>query len=156
MKFSSVLAVTLAVAATAVTTGCVESLGPNVYSRSEAKQAGEVYYGQVIDVSEATMEGSQSGIGALGGGAMGGAVGSTIGGGSGKVVATVGGAIAGAIAGNAIEKGVTGAKALQITVRLDMNGKDIMVVQGADIRFVPGQRVRVVALPNGTSRILPL
>lgn len=156
MKYSPVLAVALAAIATAVSTGCVESASGNVFSRDEARQAAEVYEGTVVDIREGQIEGNQSGVGAIGGGAMGGAVGSTIGGGSGNIVATVGGALVGALAGNAIEKGVTGSKALQITVKLDVNGKDIQVVQGTDIPLVVGQRVRVITQPGGRSRVQPL
>lgn len=156
MKYSTVLAMTLAIVAMGVSTGCVESQSGNVFSRDEARQAAEVYEGTVVDVREGKIEGSQSGVGAIGGGAMGGAVGNTIGGGSGNVVATVGGAVVGAIVGNAVEKGVTGSSALQITVRLDVNGKNIQVVQGTDIPFAVGQRVRVVTQPGGRSRVQPL
>ena len=156
MKYSSLFALTLAAIATTMSTGCVESASGNVFSRDEARQAAEVYEGTVIDVREGKIEGNQSGIGAIGGGAMGGAVGNTIGGGSGNVVATVGGALAGAIVGNAVEKGVTGSKALQVTVKIDESGKTIQVVQGTDIPFVVGQRVRVIYNPGGHSRVQPL
>ena len=157
MKHSSLFALAFATASALVLTGCVESISGNTFSRDEARMAQEMYEGTVIDVREGKVEGSQSGVGAIGGGAMGGAVGSTIGGGSGNVVATVGGAVLGAIAGNAVEKGATGAKALQITVKLDTNGKNIVVTQGADINFAVGQRVRVVVFPNGgKSRVQPL
>ena len=156
MKYSLFVVLAMAAAATAVSTGCVESASGNVFSRDEARQAAEVYEGTVIDVREGKIEGSQSGIGAIGGGAMGGAVGNTIGGGSGNVVATVGGALAGAIIGNAVEKGVTGSSALQITVQIDATGKTIQVVQGTDIQFAVGQRVRVIYSPGGNSRVQPL
>ena len=156
MKCSTIITVSFLAVATAVFTGCVESQSGNVFSRDEARQAAEVYEGTVVDVREGQIEGTQSGVGAIGGGAMGGAVGSTIGGGSGNVVATVGGAVVGAIVGKAVEKGVTGSSALQITVRLDVNGKDIQVVQGTDIPFVVGQRVRVITQPGGRSRVQPL
>lgn len=156
MKYSSLFALTLAAVATTVSTGCVESASGNVFSRDEARQAAEVYEGTVVDVRAGKLEGSQSGVGAIGGGAMGGAVGSTIGGGSGNTVATVGGAIVGALVGNALEKGATGSNALQITVKLDVNGKEIQVVQGTDIQFAVGQRVRVVTQPGGHSRVQPL
>ena len=155
MKYSSLLVLALAAVATTVSTGCVESQSGNVFSRDEACQAAEVYEGTVVDVREGKIEGSQSGVGAIGGGAMGGAVGSTIGGGSGNVVATVGGALAGALIGNAVEKGVTGSKAVQVTVKLD-TGKEIQVVQGTDIPFAVGQRVRVIYSPGGHSRVQPL
>ena len=156
MKYSLVYVLALAAVATTVSTGCVESQSGNVFSRDEARQAAEVYEGVVVDVREGKIEGSQSGVGAIGGGAMGGAVGSTIGGGSGNVVATVGGALAGALIGNAVEKGATGSKAVQVTVKLDSTGKEIQVVQGTDIPFAVGQRVRVIYSPGGHSRVQPL
>ncbi len=156
MKYSLVLVLALAAVATTVTTGCVESQSGNVFSRDEARQAAEVYEGTVIDVRQGKIEGSQSGVGAIGGGAMGAAAGSTIGGGSGNVVATVGGAVAGALIGNAIEKGATGSNALQITVQIDATGKTLQIVQGTDIPFVVGQRVRVIYSPGGHSRVQPL
>lgn len=156
MKYSSLLVLAIAAVATTFSTGCVESQSGNVFSRDEARQAAEVYEGTVIDVREGKIEGSQSGLGTIGGGAMGGAVGSTIGGGSGNVVATVGGALAGAIIGNAVEKGVTGSNALQITVQIDATGKTLQIVQGTDIPFAVGQRVRVIYSPGGHSRVQPL
>ncbi len=156
MKYSSLFAMALATVSALVFTGCVESSSGVVFSRDEARQAAEMYEGTVVDVRAGKLEGSQSGVGAIGGGAMGGAVGSTIGGGSGNVVATVGGAVAGALIGNAVEKGATGSNALQITVKLDLNGKNIVVVQGTDIPFAVGQRVRVVTHPGGKSRVQPL
>ncbi len=157
MKYSTLTICAAATLAATVFTGCVESISGNTFSREEARMAQEMYEGTVVDVREGKVEGNQSGIGAIGGGAMGGAVGHTIGGGSGNVVATVGGAVIGALAGNAIEKGVTGAHAYQITVKLDTNGKNIVVTQGTDINFVVGQRVRVIVFPNGgKSRVQPL
>ena len=86
MKYSLVFVLAIAAVATTVSTGCVESQSGNVFSRDEARQAAEVYEGTVVDVREGKIEGSQSGVGAIGGGAMGGAVGSTIGGGSGNAL----------------------------------------------------------------------
>ncbi len=156
MKHSSLFAVALAAVSALVVTGCVESSSGLVFSRDEARQAAEVYEGTVVDVREGKIEGSQSGVGGIGGAAMGGALGSTIGGGSGNTVATVGGAVVGALVGNAVEKGATGSNALQITVKLDVNGKNIVVVQGTDVPFAVGQRVRVVTQPGGKSRVQPL
>lgn len=156
MNKSTIFTLAAAALALSVYTGCTESASGNVFSRDEARQAAEIYEGTVVDVREGKIEGSQSGIGGIGGAAMGGAVGSTIGGGSGNTVATVGGAVLGALVGNAVEKGVTGENALQITVKLDVNGKNIQVVQGKDIAFTVGQRVRVVTTPGGKSRVQPL
>lgn len=157
MKYSTISFCVVAALAATVFTGCAESISGNTFSRDEARMAQEMYEGTVVDVREGKVEGDQSGIGAVGGAAMGGVVGNLFGGGKGNTIATVGGAIAGGLAGNAVEKGVTGHRALQITVKLDTNGKNIVVTQGTDINFVPGQRVRVIVFPNGGhSRVQPL
>lgn len=156
MKNASLFALALAAMASVFSAGCVESASGNVFTRDEARKAAEIYEGVVVDVREGKIEGNQSGVGAIGGAAMGGVVGNLFGGGKGNAIATVGGAVAGGVAGNAVEKGVTGSKALQISVKLDASGKVIQVVQGTDIPFTVGQRVRVVTQPGGNSRVQPL
>lgn len=131
---------------------CAPSRDSKVYSRDQAQRAMSVYYGTVLRISEVTIEGEQSGKGALAGGAMGGALGSGVGSGSGKTIAVVGGAIAGAIAGSAIEKGVTTEPALEIEVELD-SGEILVVVQGKDDVYRVGDRVRVVKDPRGNTRV---
>jgi outer membrane lipoprotein SlyB len=155
MKNIAHFAAALGLAALTIATGCVSSDSGEVFSRSETKTASQILYGTVTEVRQGKVEGTKSGVGAIAGGVLGGATGHTIGGGSGNVVATVGGALAGALIGNAVEKGVTGSKAVQVTVKLD-TGKEIQVVQGTDIPFAVGQRVRVIYSPGGHSRVQPL
>ena len=62
--------------------------------------------------------------------------------------------VAGAVAGAAIERKVTAEEGLEITVRLD-GDTTIAVVQAADVRFVPGERVRVLFGPYDEARVIP-
>lgn len=132
--------------------GCASSTSGNVYSRETTRRAQEVQTGTVQSVDAVEIQGERSGVGAVAGGAAGGVAGSTIGRGSGSTLAAVGGALAGAAAGAFAEEEITGAKGQEITVQLE-SGKTIVVVQEADTEFQPGDRVRVITAPDGTTRV---
>lgn len=135
--------------------GCSpRSTSGKVYSRDQAQTTYRAFSGTVLEVQPVTIEGDQSGAGALAGGAMGGALGSAVGGGAGKTIAVVGGAIAGALAGSATEKKVTTDAGLEILVELD-GGEVLSVVQEADQAFAPGDRVRVLKGSDGSTRVRP-
>lgn len=132
--------------------GCASSRSGRVYSRDEARESLSVFYGTVLEVSPAVIEGTKSPIGPLVGGVTGAVVGSTIGEGSGKDIATVVGGLVGGLAGAAIEEGATRKDALEIVVELD-NGQIMAVVQERDDEYRVGDRVRIVKSRNGTSRV---
>lgn len=148
MRWQSLMAIGVMVCMCA----CASSRSGQVYTREQARTAHTVYTGTVLQVQEVTIEGTQSGAGAVLGGALGAAAGQTIGGGSGRVLGTVGGAVGGALAGSALEKKATTAAGLEITVELD-NGRVIAVVQEKDDDYQVGDRVRVLEAPDGTTRI---
>ena len=133
-------------------TGCASSRSGKVYSRDQARTAQSVYYGTVLRVEEVTIEGTQSGVGAVSGGVLGGVVGNAIGGGSGRVIATAAGAVGGMLAGAATEKAVTNKKALEIEVELD-DGRLMVVVQEDDSQYVVGDRIRMISGSDGTWRV---
>lgn len=133
-------------------TGCMESRAGNVYTRDQARTSQSVNYGTILRVELVTIEGSQSGVGTLAGGAMGGVLGSAVGGGSGRAIATVGGAILGGAAGAAAEKGLTTAQGVELEVELD-NGELLMVVQENDAVYRVGDRIRVLRDSKGTTRV---
>lgn len=139
-------------AVAALLTGCASSRSGEVYSRDQARRTQTVQLGTVEFVKEVRIEGTKSGIGTVGGGIAGGVAGSTIGGGRGSTLAALGGAAVGAIAGTFAEEKLTKNDGLEITVKLD-NGSVIAVVQEADVLFAPGDRVRVLTGPDGTTRI---
>ncbi len=132
--------------------GCAPSASGKVYTRDQARQGMTVQYGTVQQVSEVTIEGTQSGLGTLAGGALGAGVGQTMGSGAGRTLAAVAGGVAGAIAGQATEKGVTTKTGLEIMVQLD-SGEILSVVQESDTLFQAGERVRVLRAANGNTRV---
>lgn len=135
-----------------IVTGCASSRSGKVYSRDQARTAQSVYYGTVLRVEEVTIEGTQSGVGAVSGGVLGGVVGNAFGGGSGKVIATAAGAVGGMLAGAATEKAVTNKKGLEIEVELD-DGRLMVVVQEDDSQYVVGDRIRMISGSDGTWRV---
>jgi len=139
-------------AVTAVTlAGCASSKSGSVYSREDARQEQTVRMGVVESVRSVSIEGTQSGIGAIAGGAAGGIGGSAIGSGRASAVAAVAGAVAGGLLGAAAEEGLTRQEGVEITVRLD-NGELRAIVQTADEPFKPGERVRLLSV-NGQTRV---
>jgi outer membrane lipoprotein SlyB len=133
--------------------GCAPpSTSGQVYSRDQARVSHQVFFGTVLEVTPVTIEGTQSGVGAIAGGVLGGIAGSGIGGGTGRRLATATGALAGAAAGSAVEKSATTVQGQEITVELD-NGELIAVVQEADVLFQDGDRVRVLRSQDGTMRV---
>lgn len=134
-------------------TGCAPSRSGNVYTTDQAMRAHTFVEGTVESVKAVTIEsGEKPAAGTAIGGVAGGVLGSTIGSGSGRTVATVAGALAGAAGGAAAEKQMNTKQALEIVVAQD-NGKKLIVVQEADVPFSPGERVRVITSPDGTTRV---
>lgn len=146
----------LVVALTASLGACASSQigGGDTVSRDAVRGSSEVEYGVVVDARQVRVQGTRSGVGAVGGAAVGAAVGSQIGGGTGeRVAAGVVGGVVGAIAGDAIEEGVTQQNAIEYTVRLQ-SGRTIKVVQADRYIIRNGARVEVVYDRDGTTRIV--
>jgi len=141
----------VAAVAAATLAGCAGSKSGSVYSRADARQEQTVRMGVVESVRSVTIEGTQSGIGAVAGGVAGGIGGSMVGSGRASAVAAVGGAVAGGLIGAAAEEGFTRQEGVEITVRLD-NGELRAIVQAADEPFKPGERVRLLSV-NGQTRV---
>ncbi|OGR31827.1 MAG: hypothetical protein A2091_12175 [Desulfuromonadales bacterium GWD2_61_12] len=132
--------------------GCSNSQSGRVYTREQAKMSHNVIYGTVQRVEPVTIEGTKSGLGAVGGGIAGGILGSTIGGGRGSALIAVGGAIAGAVAGSAAEEKMTTRPGVELEVHLEGGGV-LLVVQGVDETFAVGDRVRVMQGADGSTRV---
>lgn len=139
-----------------VVSGCAPSVGGNDYAVSGAQGAYDVQYGTVQSVRVVKINNDNDGktaIGTVGGGVLGGVIGNLFGAGKGNTIATVVGAGAGALLGAAGSQAVGNQTGVEVTVKLD-NGRTMAVVQGADIHFAPGQRVRVMS-GHGTTRVVP-
>jgi outer membrane lipoprotein SlyB len=145
-----------AVLLTVVMAGCTpKSMSGDVYSRERAQKVQTVEYGEVVEVRQVLIEGTKSGLGAVGGGALGGALGSGVGSGAGSTIAVVGGVIVGALAGGAAEEAATKTPGVEVTVRMDA-GNTIALVQGVDPPVRAGDRVRILRNPDGSARAIPM
>lgn len=133
-----------ALAATFLLAGCAGGLGSRDYERAEARRAYEIKMGVVEAVRSVRLEGTQSGVGTMAGGAVGGIAGSGVGDGRGSAIGAVIGAVAGGLAGAAMEEATTRQNGVEITVRLD-GGRVIAVVQADEGEtFRAGDRVRIL------------
>src|SRR5438067_2455897 len=127
-----------------VVAGCAPMRTGDVYRRGETLRAQTVEMGVVDSIRYVQIEGRDTGVGTVGGAALGGIAGSTIGGGGrAHAAGSIAGAIVGGVIGNAVERDVTRAQGVELTVRLD-GGRTVAVVQDATPEsFRPGDRVRV-------------
>ena len=132
----------------AIVAGCA-SVGPQDYSRSEARTVQTVAYGTIESVRPVRLGEDQPIVGTVAGAALGGLLGNSIGHGGGRAAATIIGAVGGGIAGNAIERNVTAQSGEEIVIRLD-SGSTIAIVQAGSQGFEAGQRVRVLTGPKGS------
>ncbi len=149
MKFVGCI---MAAAMLIMAAGCASS-SSNVYTHEQAMQAQTVDTGTVESVKSVIIQAAERPVagGAIGG-VTGGVIGSTIGKGHGRSVATVVGALTGAALGATIENKAETKNGFEIVVNLD-SGRTIVVVQEADVPMFPGDRVRVLTAPDGTTRI---
>ncbi|WP_020585282.1 glycine zipper 2TM domain-containing protein [Desulfobacter curvatus] len=146
------LIVCIMAAAMMTMAGCASS-SSNVYTHDQAMRAQTVDTGTVESVKSVIIQASNPPVvGGAVGGVTGGVLGSTVGHGHGRDVATIVGALAGAAVGAAIENEARTKNGLEIVVNLD-SGRTIVVVQEADVPMFPGDRVRVLTAPDGTTRI---
>ena len=137
-----------AVLLTFTVAGCApRSMSGDVYSRERAQRVQTIEYGEVLEARPILIEGTKSGLGALGGGVLGGALGSGVGRGAGSTIAVVGGAIIGWVAGSAVEEGATRQPGVEVTIRMD-TGRTIALVQGIDPPVRAGDRVRILRHPR--------
>jgi outer membrane lipoprotein SlyB len=124
--------------------GCATS-SPDVISRNDAQRMSTVVDATVLMVRPVTVDGSQSGAGAVAGGAIGAIAGSSVGGRRESAAIGVLGAVAGAMVGNAIERSSTREESFEIMVQL-RNGERRAIVQAAGKElFKPGDAVIIVS-----------
>ena len=139
---ASVLALTIALGA------CATS-DPDMISRDSAQTMSQVQDGVVLSVRRVTVDGSQSGVGAVVGGVVG-AIGGAAGSGIQRESQVLGvlGAVAGAAAGNAAERLVTKEEAIEILVQLKGGERRAIVQAKGAQNFEPGDAVIIVTTGN--------
>lgn len=147
----------------AVLAGCATS-NPDVISRNDSQRLSTVLDATVLAVRPVTVDGNQSGAGAVAGGLVGGIAGSSVGGRRDSAAIGVIGAVVGAVLGNAIERNSTHEESLEIMLQL-RSGERRAVVQAkgsesfnpgdAVIMVTTGSKVRVMRAPAGTPQAYP-
>ena len=101
------------------------------YSRHEARMVQEVQLGIIVDARAVTIEGTQTGIGSIVGGAVGSIVGAGIDDGRTAEVAAVLVGTMGAAVGAKAESALTKAQGMEYTIQLD-HGEVISTVQAIE------------------------
>ncbi len=147
---------TILALAIAATLAACTTTSPDVISRNDAQRMSNVLDGVVLSVRPVTVEGNQSGAGAVAGGVVGGIAGGSVGGRRESGVVGVLAAVAGSVMGNVIERNATREEALEIMVQLK-SGERRSVVQakGSEslnagdpvILVTTGGKVRVTRAP---------
>lgn len=126
-------------------TGCANQdiYSGNVYTADQAKQVQNVVYGTLVSVRPVKIQAGNDGLlGTIGGAVLGGVLGSAVGGGKGKDLATAAGAVAGAAAGKKAQESMDLVDGAELEIKKD-SGETVVVVQGANPAYQPGQRVRM-------------
>ena len=132
--------------------GACSTSNPDVVSRHDAQRMSQVVDATVLSVRPVTVDGSQSGTGAIAGGVVGAVAGSSVGGRREGQVVGVLGAVAGAVIGNAIERSATREEAIEILVQL-RNGERRAVIQAkGQESFNPGDPV-ILVTTGGKTRV---
>jgi outer membrane lipoprotein SlyB len=135
---------------------CASPGGGTVYSKNDVQRPWTVQNATVVEVSEATIEGSESAVGTWGGGFIGYEVGHAVGHGAGSGIAGAVGSVAGAIVGQKAEKAATRQKAWEILVDVGNGAEAIAIVQPADQTFAAGEKVRLYTRADGAARVAKL
>lgn len=147
----SKLMTSLTLAAALVLSAC-STTSPDVIQRGDAQRLSQVQDATVLSSRPVTVDGTQSGVGAVAGGVTGAIAGSSVGGRrEGQIVGALA-AVAGAVVGNAIERSSTKEDSLEIIVQL-RNGERRAIIQakGAE-SFNSGDPV-VLVTTGGKTRV---
>lgn len=135
-----------ALAPTPAPTPAIVASKPKQQPSREPKVAACYHCGTVVAVNAVTVQGNNSGVGAVSGAVVGGVVGHQFGKGNGKKAMTALGAIGGALTGNQIEKSQRQSVRYDVVVRMQ-DGSTQTVSDTTPPPFISGDTVR---LENGT------
>jgi outer membrane lipoprotein SlyB len=143
---------TLAPLALALLLAACTTTSPDVVSPNEAQRLAQVQDAVVLNVRPVTVEGSQSGGGALTGAAIGGLAGSARSSGKESAIIGIVGAVAGAVVGNAVERGATREDAVEVLVQLK-NGERRSIVQAKGGETLAAGDAVILVTSNGKTRV---
>ncbi len=127
------------------------SSSPDVIQRGDVQRLSQVQDGVVLSVRNVVVDGSQSGVGAAGGGVTGAVAGATRGGS--RAESNVIGLLVGvAAAGNAIERMATREDAVEVLVQLKGGERRAVVQARGEQTLTPGDAV-ILVTTGGKVRI---
>lgn len=134
--------------------GCAAVVpGSNQYPATTTNSVVHVSYGNIVSLREVEVKEKTSGVGSVAGGLAGAAIGSQVGSGKGSVLAVLAGGLAGIIGGQAIERGLSNSKAVEIVLKMEDTGSTISITQKTDEKFVVGQRVQLIGTDKNNARV---
>lgn len=142
----------LAAAAALSTLAACTTTNPDVVQRRDAQRLSTVVDATVLTVRPATVDGTQSGVGATAGAIAGGVAGSSVGGHREGLVVGVLGAVVGGVIGNAVERSATREDAYEILVQLRSGERRAVVQARGDEVIAPGDAV-VLVTTGGKVRV---
>jgi len=143
----------LLIAAMVVALAACTTTSPDVIQRGDAQRLSQVQDATVLSWRPVTVDGSQSGVGAVAGAVAGGVAGGSVGGSREGVIVGVLGAVAGAALGNAVERSTTKEQAVEILLQL-RNGERRAIVQAqGNENFASGEPV-IIVTTGGKSRVM--
>lgn len=128
------------------------SSSPDVIQRGDAQRLSDVVDATVLSIRSVTVDGNQSGVGAVAGGVIGGIAGSGVGGQREGAIVGVLAAVAGAVAGNAIERMGTREDAVEILVQLRNGTRKAIVQAKGSEQLLPGDAV-ILVTTSGKVRV---
>lgn len=132
-------------------TGCVVA-NPDAVHPYHTQRMSRVQEATILTMRPVSVEGYQTGAGAVTGAVAGGVAGSSVGGYREGAVLGVVGAVAGALIGDAIERDATRQQAWEFIVQM-RNGEQRAIVQGRNAESLnPGDRVLLVTT-DGRTRV---
>ncbi|MBS0448046.1 MAG: glycine zipper 2TM domain-containing protein [Proteobacteria bacterium] len=141
----------LAITALGALAACT-TVDPDVVPRYQAERMSVVQDATVLSVRPVTVEGRQSGVGAVAGSVVGGVAGSSIGGYRDSIVGGVIGAVVGGVVGNAVERGTTREQGVEILVQL-RNGERRAIVQGVGAESLAVGEPVILVTSGGRTRV---
>lgn len=138
------------IAVAALVLAACTTTNPDVIQKGDAQRLSQVQDATVLSVRPVSVDGNQTGAGAVTGGVIGGISGASVGGRREGAIVGVLAAVVGSVVGNAIERAATKEDALEFLLQLK-NGERRTLVQakGGEL-FAPGEAVILVTTGNKT------
>lgn len=140
------------IAALTLLSACTTT-SPDVVPRYQAQRMSHVHDATILTIRPVTVDGQQTGAGAMTGGIVGGIAGSSVGGPREGAVVGVIGAVAGAVIGNAIERDATKERAYEILVQLRSGERRAIIQAQGQESLNPGDQV-VLVTTGGRTRVM--